>query len=276
MRRIFGKFSPADFQFLADSLCEEENQKSQFLALVQKDLESLDQLLNHERLFRQVLQREDLFVRISPYLYFELLLRRAILDIQREAYTLETIGYKTRVPVFDQKKILEVFSREALRDYLVEMLTSFIRANNFTIYIRRGKGIYFKKTFSDFDLDLLSEMGKNAEEPYRFIFLKRAGDIALFLSGIFPEHLFGREEIGYHRGRNAWMARWVNRGEELEERGILLYRQASESVIARERNLDSILSYLAENFRFTKKPLNVMTDRYLVFRKYDIFQVLSN
>ncbi|MGC8778323.1 MAG: hypothetical protein ACP5Q4_06550 [Candidatus Caldatribacteriaceae bacterium] len=276
MRRIFEKFSPADFRFLVDSLCEEEGRKTQLLALIQKDPESLDQLLNHDRLFQQILQREDLFLRVSPYLYFELLLRRAILDIQREAYTLETIGYKTKVPVFDQKKVLEVFARETLRDYLVEMLVSFIRVNHVTIYVRRGKGIYFKKTFSDFDLDLLSEMGRNAEEPYRFVFLKRAGDIALFMSGIFPEHLFGNADLSRSRTRSAWLARWTNRGEELEEKGMLLYRQASESLIARERNLDSILSYLAENFRFTKKPLNVMTDRYLVFRKYDIFQALSN
>ncbi|MCX7667446.1 MAG: hypothetical protein N2Z84_00730 [Atribacterota bacterium] len=276
MRRIFQKFSPADFQFLADLLCEEENQKPRFLNLIQKDHESLDHLLNQNRVFKQILEKEDLFLRISPYLYFELLLRQAILDIQREAYTLETIGYKTRVPVFDQRKVLEVFSREMLRDYLVEMLASFVRINNFTVYVRKGRGVYFKKTFSDFDLDLLSEMGRRAEEPYRFFFLKRAGDVALFMSGIFPEHIFGHRDVGSSRARVGWLAKWTNRGEELEERGIFLYRQASESQVARERNLDAVLNYLAENFRFTKKPLNVMTDRYLVFRKYDIFQVLSN
>lgn len=276
MRRIFEKFSPTDFRFLADLLCENEDQKLRFLTLVQKDPESLDYLLNQDRVFKQILEKEDLFVRVSPYLYFELLLRRAILDIQREAYTLETIGYKTRVPVFDQKKVLEVFSRETLRDYLVEMLASFVRINNFTVYVRKGKGVYFKKTFSDFDLDLLSEMGRRAEEPYRFFFLKRAGDVALFISGIFPEHIFGRPDTGYRHARGGWLTKWANRGEELEERGILLYRQASESQVARERNLDAVLSYLAENFRFTKKPLNVMTDRYLIFRKYDIFQILSN
>ncbi|MGQ9747426.1 MAG: hypothetical protein ACUVQZ_06640 [Candidatus Caldatribacteriaceae bacterium] len=276
MRRIFQKFSPADFQFLADSLCEEESKKPYLLSLIQKDSESLDSLLNHDRLLNEVLPREDLFVKISPYLYFELLLRRAILDIQREAYTLETIGYKTRIPVFDQRKVLEVFAQETIRDYLVEMLASFIKVNHFTIYIRRGKGIYFKKTFSDLDLDFLSEMGRTVEEPYRFIFLKRGGDVALFISGIFPEHLFGSPNILYSRTTSNWLGKWVNRGEELEEKGISLYRQASESSIAREKNLDSVLSCLAENFRFTKKPLNVMTDRYLVFRKYDIFPNFPN
>lgn len=274
MRRVFSKFSPADFQFLADSLCEEENQKVHFLALIRKDPESLNTLLNHDRLFKQIVESENLFMRVSPYLYFELLLRRAILDIQKEAYTLETIGYRTKVPVFDQKKVLEVLSQEALRDYLVEMLVSFIRVNNFTIYLRKGPGIYLKRTFSDFDFDLLAEMGQDAEEPYRFLFFKRAGDIALFVSGIFPEHLFGSP--GVHGSRNPWITKWTNRGKELEERGIRLYRQASESVVAREHNLDFVLGYLAENFHFTKKPLNVMTDRYLVFRKYDIFQTLSN
>ncbi|MEN3186007.1 MAG: hypothetical protein ABDK94_04860 [Atribacterota bacterium] len=276
MRRIFERFSPADFQFIVDLLCEDEKQKPRFLALVRQDPKSLDSLLDQDCIFKRIFEKEDLFARISPYLYFELLLRRAILDIRREAYTLETIGYKTRVPVFDQKRVLEVFSKDMLRDYLVEMLASFVRINNFTVYVRKGKGIYFKKTFSDFDLDFLSEMGERSEEPYRFFFLKRAGDVALFISGIFPEYIFGRPDAGHFHSRGSWLTKWANRGEELEERGALLYRQASESQVAREQNLDSVLGYLAENFCFTKKPLNVMTDRYLIFRKYDIFQILSN
>ncbi len=276
MRRIFEKFSPVDFQFIAESLCEEEKKQPQLLALIRRDPESLDEILNHEKLLKQVALGKDLFLRISPYLYFELLLRRAILDIEREAYTLETIGYKTRVPVFDQKKVLTVLSQETVRDYLVELLVSFVRINSFTLYIRKGEGIYLKQNISDFDLDLLSEMGRRVEEPYRFIFLKRAGDIALFVSGIFPEQLFAHHHPSPLHARAHWLRKWVNRGAELEEKGSSLYREASESVVAKEYHLDTVLHYLAENFPFTKKPLNIITDRYLCFRKYDIFHPLPN
>lgn len=273
MRKIFAKFTPSDFRFLAQVLCTRQDEE-RFLSLVTQDHDVLNQVLENDLLFRRVAQDTNLFLEVSPYLYFELLLRRAIRDIERESYTLERIGYRTVVPVFDGKKVLEVLSRDTLRDYLVELLVSFIRINNVTVYIRRGRGVYFKKTLSDFDLDLLVELSDLVDEPYRFIFLKRAGDIALFVSGIFPEQIFGELHAAF--ARRTWLRNFSGRGEELEERGIALYRRASESAVAKEYELDTLLSYIAENFRFAKKPLNVMTDRYLTFRKYDIFQVFSN
>jgi len=78
------------------------------------------------------------------------------------------------VPVFDSQKVLEVHSQDEIRDYLVELLVSFIRVNQFTIYLNRGRGIYFKKVLSDMVFDLLVEMSEIVDEPYRFVFLKRA------------------------------------------------------------------------------------------------------
>ncbi|MEN3203087.1 MAG: hypothetical protein ABDK87_05095 [Atribacterota bacterium] len=274
MRKIFEKFTPSDFQFLAETLCRGGEEKRAFLGLVTNDYDTLNTILDNDLLFDRVARDEHLFVQVSPYLYFELLLRRAIRDIERESYTLERIGYRTVIPVFDGRKVLEVLARDALRDYLVELLVSFIRINNITVYIRRGRGVYFKKTLSDFDLDLLAELSERVDEPYRFIFLKRAGDIALFVSGIFPEQLFGELHASF--AKRTWLRNFRGRGEELEEKGIALYRKASESVTAREYQLDTLLSYIADNFRFTKKPLNVMTDRYLTFRKYNIFEAFFN
>ena len=277
MRKIFKKFSSADFNFLADTLYDDTRKRRHFLDYIQKDLPALDQILNQEKLIQQVALQDNLFIRISPYLYFEILLRRSLGDIQRENYILENVGYlNKKIPVFDQQKVLEVLSPEMVKDYLVELLVSFIRVNNFTIYVRRGKGVYFKKTISDFDLDLLTEAAKEVEEPYRFLFLRRAGDIALFISGIFPENLFGVPEKTNYSSRSRWIPHWVNRSEDLEKIGKTLYQQASESSVAREYSLDSVLQFLSDNFPFTKKPLNVMSDRYLCFHKYDIFQFLSN
>jgi len=277
MRKIYKKFSSADFQFLADTLYDSDHKKRHFLDYIQKDLQALDHILNQEKLLQQTALQDNLFLRISPYIYFEILLRRSLCDIQRENYILENVGFlNKKIPVFEQQKVLDALSPDMVKDYLVELLVSFIRINNFTIYIRRGKGIYFKKTISDFDLDLLTEMAKEVDEPYRFFFLRRAGDIALFISGIFPENLFGGRNTAISSSRSRMMSRWVNQGEELEKIGKTLYQKASESALAREYSLDSVLQLLSNNFPFTKKPLNVMSDRYLCFRKYDIFRFFSN
>jgi len=273
MRKVFSKFSLRDFQFLAD-LVGEDKDKTYFIDLVTRDPDSLDLVLEEEEIFKKVIQSEDVFVRISPYLYFELLLRQAIRDIKRDAYTLEQVGYKTRVPVFDSQKVLEVLSQDEIRDYLVELLVSFIRVNQFTIYLNRGRGIYFKKVLSDMDFDLLVEMSEIVDEPYRFVFLKRAGDLALFLSGIFPEQLFG--ERSHSLTKNRRLVSWTNKGEDLEKKGSELYHKASESEIAKERELSPVLTMMADNFTFTKKPLNVMADRYLYLRKHDIFPFIDN
>ena len=216
MRKVFDKFSPGDFQFLAD-LVERDKDRTYFIDLITQDPDSLDLILEEEEIFKKASQqKESIFVRISPYLYFELLLRQAIRDIKRDAYTLEQVGYKTRVPVFDSKKVLEILSRDEIRDYLVELLVSFIRLNQFTIYFKRGKGIYYKKVLSDMDFDLLVEMSELVDEPYRFVFLKRAGDLALFLSGIFPEQLF--EGRSYSLAKHRRLTPRVNQEEDLEKR----------------------------------------------------------
>ena len=274
MRKVFDKFSPGDFQFLAD-LVERDKDRTYFIDLITQDPDSLDLILEEEEIFKKASQqKESIFVRISPYLYFELLLRQAIRDIKRDAYTLEQVGYKTRVPVFDSKKVLAILSRDEIRDYLVELLVSFIRVNQFTVYFKRGKGIYYKKVLSDMDFDLLVEMSELVDEPYRFVFLKRAGDLALFLSGIFPEQLF--EGRSYSLAKHRRLTPRVNQEEDLEKKGSELYRKASESEVAKEKELSPILTMMADNFTFTKKPLNVMADRYLYFRKHDIFPLADN
>lgn len=117
-------------------------------------------------------------------------------------------------------------------------------------------------------------MSEIVDEPYRFVFLKRAGDLALFLSGIFPEQLFG--ERSHSLAKNRRLVSWTNKGEDLEKKGSELYHKASESEIAKEKELSPVLTMMADNFTFTKKPLNVMADRYLYLRKHDIFPFIDN
>lgn len=271
MRRVFKKFVPEDFQYLAKVFSERGT--SHFLDLVKDDYRVLDVVLDDENVFKKLVLDEHLFLKVSPYFYFELLLRQAIRDIKRESYTLERIGYRERVPVFDGPRVIEAVSREDIRDYLVELLVSFVKVSNITIYIRKGQGIYLKRSISDMDFDLMLEIGERAEEPYRFIFLKRAGDIALFLSGVFPEQLFGSP---FSLRRKPFLPVSVSSGEELERKGKEVYRIAGQSRVAQEHQLDSTLDFLADHFEAIKKPLNVMTDRYLHFKKYDIFRLLQN
>ncbi|MDK2896223.1 MAG: hypothetical protein PWP04_343 [Candidatus Atribacteria bacterium] len=274
MRRIFEKFTPEDYRFISEVVSaskEKESQKTALSSLL-NDPDVLNVVLDNQNLFQRVALDDTIFVRISPYLYFEILLRQSLRDIQREFYTLEQVGYKTRVPVFDGQKVVEIFSQDMIKDYLVELLVSFVRVENFTILIRRGRGIYFKQTISNMDFDFMSETSQKVEEPYRFLFVKRAADIALFLCGVFSEQLFATSSNFKARR----MAKALSRGEELEKYGQELYRQACNSELAREYQLDTVLQCLAEHFSLSKKPLNVLSDRYLCFKKYNLFDNLFN
>jgi hypothetical protein len=80
-----------------------------------------------------------------------------------------------------------MLSDKQTRDYLAEMLSSFARTNSGIIYWQE-RGTWHQRRFSDIDLDDMVELARIIDPEMRPALYKRIADIALFLSGIFPEH----------------------------------------------------------------------------------------
>jgi len=202
-----------------------------------------------ERLFRE----EEALVRISPHLLFSVLLRRLRKELDKEAYILDVDARGKRIPIFEGPAVAQMLSDKKVRDYLAEMLSSFTRTNNGIIYWKeRGR---HKRRFSDIDMDDMIELARIIDPEMRPALYKRIADIALFISGIFPERatLFAaRRKTMYSAERTL---------EDYEQTGRRFYSVAA--LETDQAQWKPVLETLAEKFTLARLALNSLSERYI-------------
>jgi hypothetical protein len=246
-----------DIRFISETLSLPEN-------LIQNQNE-LEELIRDEMLFKRVMNEEEIFLKISPFLFFKILVNRAYRELRWESYTVEKHGIHS-VYVFDTDMLSFVLERKEVRDYLATLLASFSKVKSFVIYLMVRKKLYkFKQ--SSLDVEALEEELSYLEEEKRFPLLRRIGDTILFLSGIFPEYIKRRAEIVAKAKKKSLM----DVIKEFEEKGSLYYQLASIHEEAKRLGLSEVLQTLSQNFSLMKKPLNFIEKRYLAFRKERLF-----
>jgi len=217
---------------------------------------------------------EEVFLKISPALYFEILLRKTLKELERTSHTTEKIGGE-QVPVFDTKAVIELLARETVLEYLADMLASFTRTQSYTVPVRVRKGVWRKIRFSDMDVDSLSRLCQAASQEQRFGFYKRIADVCLFILGIFPEYaqfdyrypLSGEVRLKIRLGRRGM--------QEYEEEGRIFYRLAAEHESARMLELSRVFWLLHENFNAARKPLNFISQHYFAHKRSELFGVAN-
>lgn len=251
------RLTNADLRFIAATLMPEEN-ADPVVGRLRREMDLLDRLLYDERLFRRIHGDTDALARVSPWLLFSVLLRQAGRDLQRVPYTIEdSLG--ERVPVFDAGRAVELLEDREILDYLVVMLTSFTRTESWSLEVEQG-GRIGRRRFSDMSLDDMVALAALLPESLRFPILRRIADIALFMTGIFPEHVdpwsrrLGRVSAPRRAGRTL---------EEYEEEGRRFYHLAARHEVARRTRLDRALDALADTFPLARKPLNVIASQYI-------------
>ncbi len=227
--------------------------------------EDLEELIGHELLFKRVMNEEEIFLKISPFLFFKILVKRAHRELRWEGYTLEKHGQYS-VYVFDTDILSHILERRDVRDYLALLLASFSKVKSFVVYIMLKRKLY-KFRQSSLDVEMLEEELSHLEEEKRFPLLRRIADTILFLSGIFPDYVRKRaEELAKTKKKSA-----NELIREFEEKGSLYYQMASIHEEAKRLGLKEVLYTFSQNFSLLKKPLNLIERRYLSFRKERIF-----
>lgn len=230
-----------------------------------KSEEELEELTGHELLFKRVMNEEEIFLKISPFLFFKILIKRAQRELRWEGYTVEKQGIYN-VYVFDTDILSDLLQRREVRDYLALLLSSFCKVKSFSIYVILKRKLYkFKQT--SLDVDVMEEELAHIEEEKRFPLLRKIADTILFLSGIFPEYIKKRAEL--LRTMKKKSAEELIK--EFEEKGSLYYYMASMHDKAKELGLDSVLYLFSQNFSLLKKHLNLIERKYLSFRKERVF-----
>jgi hypothetical protein len=253
----------ADLEFLAATGAPEVGDRQRLKRLLAEDGDFREAFLEDERVFRRIILDKDAFLRISPRLYFEVLLRRTRREIAGVGHTIEQGGSR-KIAVFDAGRVVDLLSHRAALLYLADMLASFTRVESYTLHYRAREGAWRKQVFSDMDIDSLERLCEAVSEEHRLAFYKRIADVCLFVLGMFPEHA-GAAHGGPAPGspRSHMAGRGRRSAEDFAEEGRRFYGMAAEHPAASSLEVSSIFRLFRDDFLAAKKPLNFIADRYL-------------
>jgi hypothetical protein len=239
---------------------------------LRRDPMAVDALLHRDRLFDRVFrspERDPLLV-ASPFLVFWVLVHRVARDLERSQFVQEWLGPGRSVPVFDAASLQDFLAESRRRAFLAELLASYTRVASGTIWERTARG-WNRRRYSDLDPVRLAELAEVVTGDQRSAILRRLGDLALFLSGVFPEYVAsnplqpreverlrrlldaaGPEEVirAASPEKGLWLLDWLGRSA---------YRAAAEGA---DRGVQE-LAAVAQAFNRARRVLNVLTGRYL-------------
>ena len=258
--------SDADLAFIVDG----DASVDRFAALRQSlaiHEEHRAEVLGDDRLFRRVLAVDDALVRISPRLFFEVLLRRAIQDISQAVHVLERAG-ADRVPLFLSEREVHAISLPVVIDYLSDMLASFTKIESHTARVRVRRGVWRKSRYSDLDVPSLLRLASEVDESQRLAVYKRAADASLLILGVFPDFAASAARYpgtGAIRRRGARLTT-----EEYEDIAARAYKLVGEDPAA-DRSIVEPTLILSEHVIDAKRPLIHLAENHLGLRQSDLF-----
>lgn len=277
-----------DLALLAEEAGLPEGARSLSRRLRQRP-ELIDDLLASPGLFQRLVDvsaEEGLEVRVSPFLVFSVLVHRAARELEELEFVQEWTGPRQRLPVFDVAPLRGFLARPANRYHLTELLASFTRVASGTFWTHTPRGPR-RRRFSELNLPQMAAMVDEAEEHQRPGLYRRLGDVALFLTGVFPDHtaghppsmveverltrtagMGGAEVVATLGGAGGLSVGTVLLFEELGRRWYLKADDATRVVLGRRLGF---YRDLAEDFRPARRTLNLLTDRYLYRFETDWF-----
>ena len=270
-KAISTKLMDPDLDFLIEAAASGVADKANLKRILREDEDFRNSFVCDEKVFDKLMSDDEIFLKISPALFFEILLRKAVRDLSKTSYTLE----KTRnmsIPVFDTRDLVELLNDPSIVAYLANMLTTFTRIESYTISFRLRKGFWRKIRFNDMDITSLIRFSEAVDDEFRLGLYKRIADVCLFILGIFPDYA----ERSYRYPLSGEIRPQIAAGtkispEEYEQKGQQFYRLAAEHRAAVEMDLSNVFWALHENFQKAKKPLNFIADYYLTTRRHHVF-----
>jgi hypothetical protein len=242
--------------------------------------ELVEEALGSSAAFELVLGPEvgdELLVHASPFLVFAVAVHRTVDELGRTQFVEERVTPRLRVPVFDADQLREFGVDPARRYFMVEHLTSYTRVMSGPVWVQR-RGRWRRQRFSELDAARLAATLDAVPESDRPGIYRRLGDLALFLTGVFPDHSATRtvhpielerllrslpvagepaptfadiEQLAGERGA-AGLMEWL---------GPRWYRAAAER--SPVSGLSRLLGDLATRFDQARRFLNHLTDQYL-------------
>ncbi|MGA7227815.1 MAG: hypothetical protein WBZ45_06360 [Acidimicrobiia bacterium] len=239
------------------------------------DRAALDQWLGSSELFDSIFEPNsgDLGPFPSPFLLFGVMVGRAAMELSSTVQISEWSGPGRRIPVFDASNLSDFLQSGFRRFFLVEVLASFTKVASGSFWVRTDRG-YRRRRFSELDPVQMLGMVEQLPEAQRAAGYRRLGDVALFLSGVFPDHTSRHPYRPMERDRLARSAS-IPPGSALIDDAVTFLELAGSgwyrrSEAAAERYAGArwgFLGDMAEHFRQARRVLNYLADQYLFRRE---------
>ena len=261
-------FTEVDLDFLIEEAAPQASNKVRLRQMILEEQEFRQAIVGDERVFQRVIRDEEIMVKISPALYFEILLRKASKELDLATYTVERIGKET-IPVFDTSGVTGLLGQSRVLEYLAQMLASFTYIESYVRRVRVRRGIWRRIRYNDTDIDSLVQLCSTADEEDRLGYYKRIADVCLFVSSVFQEHTY----LGKGRGQATLpTARRMRRSmEDYEWEGKRFYGLAERHLAASLAGISGIFGVLREQFVYARKPLSFIASQYLHSSRAHLF-----
>jgi hypothetical protein len=259
-------FTDADLRFVAAVATGDEARASARLLEAWRDRpDHLEAHLEDERVLRRLMSEQQALVTLSPRFLFSILLRRIRRDLAETPYTVERVHSDGRVVVFDAGLSYELLRAPEMLEYLVELLVSFERAE--TVTVRQPPPARRARRLSTMSIDDMLVLASLAEPALRPMVFRRIGDIVLFLTGLFPDAVLRGRRVPFGATILKASPGGHVRLEDLESEGRRFYRMAAQRLTTADLALARILTRLADEFTAARKPLTVLSERYVAWAR---------
>ena len=180
---------------------------------------------------------------------------------------------RQRIPVFDVIRLRELLADPARCFFLVELLASYTHVSSGVTWERTRRG-WRRRRFSELDpvgLAGLLDVVDPAERPGVY---RRLGDLALFLTGVFPDHAITLELGGAAVGRLLRSSGVRREADSRRERAGSCSSSSAPASTARPRSRFgptgiqstaalAVVDQISERFGEARRILNAVTDQYL-------------
>jgi hypothetical protein len=269
MNQLAGILSESDLAFIVQVLMPGYKEKARMVKTLAEDKEMLEGTLTDENLFKFLIENPDSIVKVSPQLFFTVVLFKVMNDLEGRSYTVEQ-EERIKVFIFDSNNVVNFLKEKRILFYLIELLCSFVKINSWNMLLRVKRGVWRRFKFSDFSIDSLLEYSDMIDEENRFLSYKRIADICLFMTGVFPAYLSTERSHGTLRQPGILSASRKSK-DELRSYGKHFYKAAAQHKEAYRHQLHEVLLSLSEKFDLAEKPLTFMSQHYLGLLKENLF-----
>lgn len=218
--------------------------------------------------------REEPLLPASPFLTFAVVVHRSWAELQGANHVEEWVGPRQRLPVLGGNDLRDFLESGKRRFFLAELLSSYTRVSSGSAWVQTTRG-WRRRRYSELDPVRLASMLELVHESERPGVYRRLGDLALFLTGVFPDHteLHGLGPVDEARLlRLSGLPPEPDRDRRgavdlLERLGERWYRLATRTMRGPLTGSMSVVAEMAERFGPARRTLNYLTDRHLFPRR---------